>query len=95
LLPVSGVTGRLRVAGQAEAASIPMSGHLFAEASAHMLAVTPTAHWLEVLDLGRAILAEPIEIVDGTITARGPGLGLSWDEAAFGVIGAADHKGGI
>ena len=37
---------------------------------------------LEVLDLARAILAEPIEIVDGTITARGPGLGLSWDEAA-------------
>ena len=35
-----------------------MSSHLFAEASAHMLAVTPTAHWLEVLDLGRAILAE-------------------------------------
>jgi mandelate racemase len=54
LLPVSGVTGRLRVAGQAEAASIPMSSHLFAEASSHMLAVTPTAHWLEVLDLGRA-----------------------------------------
>jgi len=40
------------------------------------------AHWLEVLDLGRAILAEPIEIVDGSITARGPGLGLSWNEAA-------------
>jgi mandelate racemase len=82
LMKVGGVTGWLRVAGQAEAASIPMSSHLFAEASSHMLAVTPTAHWLEVLDLARAILAEPIEIVDGAITARGPGLGLSWDEAA-------------
>jgi mandelate racemase len=82
LMKVGGVTGWLRVAGQAEAASIPMSSHLFAEASAHMLAVTPTAHWLEVLDLGRAILAEPIEIVDGALTARGPGLGLSWNEAA-------------
>jgi mandelate racemase len=82
LMKVGGVTGWLRVAGQAEAASIPMSSHLFAEASAHMLAVTPTAHWLEVLDLGRAILAEPIEIVDGTVTARGPGLGLTWDESA-------------
>jgi mandelate racemase len=79
---VGGVTGWMRVAGQAEAASIPMSSHLFAEASAHMLAVTPTAHWLEVLDLARAISAEPIRIVDGTLTARGPGLGLSWDEAA-------------
>jgi mandelate racemase len=82
LMKVGGVTGWLRVAGQAEAASIPMSSHLFAEASAHMLAVTPTAHWLEVLDLARAILVDPIEIVDGTVTARGPGLGLSWDEAA-------------
>jgi mandelate racemase len=82
LMKVGGVTGWLRVAGQAEAASIPMSSHLFAEASAHMLAVTPTAHWLEVLDLARAIQDEPIEIVDGSVTARGPGLGLSWDEAA-------------
>ena len=82
LMKVGGVTGWLRVAGQAEAASIPMSSHLFAEASSHMLAVTPTAHWLEVLDLARAILAEPVAIVDGTITARGLGLGLSWDEAA-------------
>jgi mandelate racemase len=82
LMKVGGVTGWLRVAAQAEAASLPMSSHLFAEASAHMLAVTPTAHWLEVLDLGRAILAEPIEIVDGALAARGPGLGLVWDEAA-------------
>jgi mandelate racemase len=59
-----------------------MSSHLFAEASAHMLAVTPTVHWLEVLDLGGAILAEPIRIVDGAVTARGPGLGLVWNEAA-------------
>ena len=48
LMKVGGVTGWLQVAGQAEAANIPMSSHLFAEASAHMLAVTPTAHWLEV-----------------------------------------------
>lgn len=82
LMKVGGVTGWLRVAGQAEAASIPMSSHLFAEASAHMLAVTPTAHWIEYLDLARAILGEPVEIVDGTITARGHGLGLSWDEVA-------------
>ena len=82
LMKVGGVTGWLRVAAQAEAASIPMSSHLFAEASSHMLAVTPTAHWLEVLDLARTILAAPVEIVDGTVTARGPGLGLEWDETA-------------
>ena len=82
LMKVGGVTGWLRVAGQADAASIPMSSHLFAEASAHLLPVTPTAHWLEVLDLAGAILADPIQIVDGTLTARGPGLGLAWNEAA-------------
>ena len=80
LMKVGGVTGWLRVAAQAEAASIPMSSHLFAEASAHMLAVTPTAHWLEVLDFAGSILASPIRIVDGTLTARGPGLGLEWSE---------------
>jgi mandelate racemase len=83
LMKVGGVTGWMRVAAQAEAASIPMSSHLFAEASAHMLAVTPTAHWLEVLDFAGAILADPIEVVDGTVTARGPGLGLVWNEAAI------------
>jgi len=82
LMKVGGVTGWLRVAGQAEAASIPMSSHLFAEASAHMLPVTSTAHWIEYLDIARAIVAEPVQIVDGTITARGHGLGLSWNEAA-------------
>jgi mandelate racemase len=82
LMKVGGITGWLRVAAQAEAASIPMSSHLFAEASAHMLSVTPTAHWLEVLDFAGSILVNPINIVDGTLTARGPGLGLEWNESA-------------
>ena len=82
LMKCGGVTGWLQVAAQAEAANIPMSSHLFAEASAHVLAVTPTAHWLEFLDFARAILAHPAEIVDGTVTARGPGLGLEWNETA-------------
>jgi mandelate racemase len=59
-----------------------MSSHILADAGAHVLAVTPTAHWLEVLDFAGAILANPIRIVDGTLTARGPGLGLEWNEAA-------------
>jgi len=44
--------------------------------------VTPTAHWLEFLDFARVILTHPAEIIDGTVTARGPGLGLEWNEAA-------------
>ena len=82
LMKVGGITGWLNVAGQADAASIPMSSHILPEASAHVLAVTPTAHWLEVLDFAGAILANPIQIVDGALTARGPGLGLEWNEAA-------------
>jgi mandelate racemase len=82
LMKVGGITGWLNVAGQADAASIPMSSHIMPEASAHVLPVTPTAHWLEVLDFAGAILADPLQITDGTVTARGPGLGLAWNESA-------------
>ena len=82
IMKIGGVTGWLRAAGQAEAASLPVSSHIFIEASAHVLAVTPTAHWIEHLDLARAVLANPCEIADGKISAKGPGLGIAWDEAA-------------
>jgi mandelate racemase len=59
-----------------------VSSHIFIEASAHVLAVTPTAHWLEHLDSAGAILAEPLTVADGRIAARGPGLGMTWDERA-------------
>ena len=82
IMKIGGVTGWLRAAGQAEAASLPVSSHIFVEASAHVLAVTPTAHWLEHLDSAAAIMAEPIGVKDGCIAARGPGLGMTWDERA-------------
>jgi len=82
MMKIGGVTGWLSAAAQAEAASLPVSSHIFVEASAHLLAVTPTAHWLEHLDSAAAIMAEPIEIEDGRIAARGPGFGMSWDERA-------------
>jgi mandelate racemase len=82
VMKIGGVTGWLSAMAQAEAASMPVSSHLFVEASAHLLAVTPTAHWLERLDVASAILREPLEFVDGKVTARGPGLGLDWDEKA-------------
>jgi mandelate racemase len=83
LMKVGGITGWLGVAGQADAASIPMSSHILPEASAHALAVTPTAHWLEMLDFAGTVLIDPIKIANGTVTARGPGLGLEWNEAAI------------
>lgn len=82
LMKIGGVSGWLRAAGQAEAASLPVSSHAFVEASAHVLAVTPTCHWLEYLDIARAILKDPLDVVDGRVTAQSYGLGIEWDEAA-------------
>ncbi len=82
LMKIGGVTGWLRAMGQAEAAAVPVSSHLFVEASAHVLPVTPLAHYLEFLDLAGAVLADPPRPVDGRVTARGPGLGMQWNEAA-------------
>ncbi|WP_395015915.1 enolase C-terminal domain-like protein [Dongia sp.] len=80
---IGGVTGWIKAAALAEAAQLPVSSHVFAEASAHLLAVTPTAHWLEWMDKAGPLLQEPLTVAqDGTVTARGPGLGIAWDEKA-------------
>jgi mandelate racemase len=44
LMKIGGITGWLRAMALAEAASLPLSSHLFIEASAHVLAVSPTCH---------------------------------------------------
>jgi mandelate racemase len=80
IMKIGGVTGWLSAMGQAEAASLPVSSHLFVEASAHVLPVTPTAHWLEYLDIAGSLLVEKPLVVDGSLTALGPGLGMRWDE---------------
>lgn len=83
LMKIGGITGWMSVAGLAAAASMPVSSHLFIEASAHVLPVTPTCDWLEFMDFGSAILAEPYRVdANGCVCARGPGLGMVWDEAA-------------
>lgn len=82
LMRIGGVTGWLGAMGIAEAASIPVSSHAFDEASAHLLPVTPTAHWLEYLGKANVIMAEPLAVENGCVAPRGPGLGMDWDEAA-------------
>jgi len=64
-MKIGGVTGWLRTAALAEAAGIPLSSHLFPEISAHLLAVSPTRHWLEYVDWATPILANPLKIEDG------------------------------
>lgn len=82
LMKIGGITGWQKAAGLAAAARIPVSSHLFIEASAHVLPVTPTAHYLEYLDVASTVLRDPPELVDGKVTPKGPGLGMVWDEDA-------------
>lgn len=82
IMKIGGVTGWLGAAGQAEGASLPVSSHLFVEASAHVLAVTSSAHYLEYLDVAGAILHHAPEIEDGTLRPCGPGLGIEWSKEA-------------
>jgi mandelate racemase len=80
---IGGVSGWMQAAGVAQAHGIPMSSHLMPEVSAHLLAATPTCHWLEYVDWTDAIAADPVKIVDGCwpISPK-PGIGLAWDAKA-------------
>jgi mandelate racemase len=83
LAKIGGVTGWLRAAALAEPVGLPVSTHLFPEVSAHLMTVTPTAHWLEYVDWAAPVLAEPLEIRDGAaVVPERPGNGMRWDEAA-------------
>jgi mandelate racemase len=78
---IGGVTGWMRAAALAQAAGLEMSSHLFPEASAQLLAVTPTAHWLEYVDWADEVLAEPLAVRNGfTMPSGRPGLGMTWNE---------------
>jgi len=80
---IGGVTGWLRAAALAAAHRVEMSSHLFPEVSAHLLAATPTAHFLKYVDWADKILAEPLKIVDGfAVVPQRPGNGLAWDAKA-------------
>jgi mandelate racemase len=80
---IGGVSGWLAAAELAKGADMKMSSHLYPEFSAHLLAVTPTCHWLEYVDWAAPILKEPIEIRDGhaNIPDR-PGAGVEWNDDA-------------
>jgi mandelate racemase len=80
---IGGVTGWLRAAALAATHRIEMSSHLFPEVSAHLLAATPTCHFLEYVDWADKILQEPLAIVDGcAVVPQRPGNGLAWDMKA-------------
>ena len=80
---IGGVTGWMRAAALAQGAGLEMSSHLFPEISSHLLAVTPTCHWLEYVDWAAPVLAQPLKVKDGHVTIPStPGTGVAWDEKA-------------
>jgi len=82
-MKIGGVTGWLRAAALAESAGLPMSSHLFPEVSAHLLAVTPTCHWLEYVDWAEPILEQPMQVEHGqAVIPDRPGTGMRWNEDA-------------
>jgi mandelate racemase len=80
---IGGVTGWRQAADIAAAKKLPMSSHLFPEVSAHLLAATPTCHFLEYVDWANVLLREPLSIVDGhAVVPNRPGNGMVWDSDA-------------
>ena len=80
-MKIGGVTGWIRASALAQQFGIPMSSHLFQEISAHLLAATPTAHWLERLDLAGSVIEPTLTFEGGNAVIPDlPGVGIIWRE---------------
>ncbi len=80
---IGGVTGWQRAAGLAASHDREVSSHLFPEVSVHLLAATPTRHWLEYVDWADVLIVEPLRIENGmAIVPDRPGHGMRWVESA-------------
>lgn len=83
LARIGGVSGWLDAARIAASAGVPLSSHLMPEVSGHLLAASPTRHWVEHVDWADAFLAEPFPVIDGRLhLSDRPGNGLDWDRGA-------------
>ena len=80
---IGGVTGWLEAAKLAAERDMPLSSHLYPEISVHLLAASPTRHWLEYVDWAEPVLAEPLPVAAGFCRPmEKPGIGIEWNEAA-------------
>jgi mandelate racemase len=78
-----GVSGWQRIAAMAEVYGTPASSHLWPEISAQLLAVTPTAAWLEYADWWNPILKNPLVVRDGCAQIEGVvGTGVEFNDKA-------------
>jgi mandelate racemase len=84
VMKIGGVTGWLQAIEHCAGHQVPVSSHLFPEFSSHLLARTPTMHWLEYQDWADPILAEPYRVKDGFMEIpERSGAGISWNEEAL------------
>ncbi|MFL6056731.1 MAG: enolase C-terminal domain-like protein [Actinoallomurus sp.] len=88
---IGGVSGWLDAATLADVAGTPMSSHLYSEVSAHLLAATPTAHWLEYVGQHRCPkIAATIELTrqfaEMLVQLRGKDLDEWADRAEAGPV---------
>ncbi|MDN4575701.1 mandelate racemase [Pandoraea cepalis] len=83
LMKIGGVTGWMKASAIAEQRSLPMSSHIFQEFSAHVLAVSPTAHLLEKMDMAGPVLQSDLQFKDGQAHfGNEAGAGIRWNEDA-------------
>ena len=62
---------------------MPKQKQLLKEFSAHLLAVSPTAHWLERMDLAAPVLEPVLDFKDGRVHFGNTlGVGIIWREDA-------------
>lgn len=84
MMRIGGVSGWLRSAPIAGALGIDLSSHLYPEASAHLLRISESGHWLEWQDWVYPILEEPFPVKDGLIEIPDrAGTGITFDESAL------------
>ena len=83
LARIGGITPWRKVAALAEAAHVPVAGHVIPEVLVHLLAAIPNGYVVELVPRSAPILAGMPSLEDGNLVAPdGPGLGIELDEGA-------------
>jgi len=84
VMKIGGVTGWLGALRLGQRHGVRMSSHLWPEISAQLLAITPTAHWLEYADWWNPVLEAPLTVSDGYADCRSAsGTGVRFDDQAI------------
>jgi L-alanine-DL-glutamate epimerase-like enolase superfamily enzyme len=80
LVCAGGVTELLKVAHMAEAYDLPITPHIFAEESMHMVGTIPNGTYVEMIDWFTPLYRERIEMRDGLILLpQRAGFGFTFD----------------